>query len=170
VNPENGSRRQFLLGAGVTIIGAALCPGLLAELSIEETLKAAPTKMRGLMVDAARVPETLDYYRRVIEFCADWQMNSLHFRLADHQGTALRFATVPGLVTHDNAITAEELKLLAEYARSHGVDLIPELESFGHTGYITRSPHVCASARSRCRRLSRVYRRHSRSSSDARAV
>jgi N-acetyl-beta-hexosaminidase len=32
------------------------------------------------------------------------------------------------------------LKSLAQYAKSHGVELLPELESFGHTGYITRSP------------------------------
>ena len=140
MKPVNSSRREFLLSAGVAITSAALCPGLLAEVSTQEKPQAARTKMRGLMVDAARVPETLDYYRRVIEFCADWQMNTLHFRLADDQGTALRFTTVPGLVTHENAVTPEELKQLAEYARSQGVDLIPELESFGHTGFITRSP------------------------------
>lgn len=96
--------------------------------------------MRGLMVDAGRVPETTDYYKRVIEFCADWELNTLQFRLADDQGSAMRFSSVPDLVTHGNAFTPEQLKGLAEYAQSHGVDLIPELESFGHTGYITRSP------------------------------
>ena len=96
--------------------------------------------MRGLMVDAGRVPESMDYYRRVMEFCADWELNTLHFRLADDQGSALRFTSVPGLVTHRNAFTPEQLKGLADYAKAHGVALIPELESFGHTGYITRSP------------------------------
>lgn len=96
--------------------------------------------MRGLMVDAGRVPEKLDYYRRVIEFCAAWGFNTVHFRLADDQGTALRFATVPDLVVHQNAFTAEQLRDLAEYGARHGVELIPELESFGHTGFITRSP------------------------------
>ena len=96
--------------------------------------------MRGLMVDAGRVPESMDYYRRVIDFCADWQLNTLHFRIADDQGSALRFASVPDLLTHNNAFTPEELKGLAQYAKSHGVELLPELESFGHTGYITRSP------------------------------
>jgi hypothetical protein len=96
--------------------------------------------MRGLMVDAARVPESMDYYRRVIEFCAEWELNTLQFRLADDQGSALRFASVPDLVTHRNAFTPEQLRNLAEYAKSHDVDLLPELESFGHTGYITRSP------------------------------
>jgi hypothetical protein len=95
--------------------------------------------MRGLMVDAGRVPESIEYYRRVIDFCVDWQLNTLHFRLADDQGSALHFRSVPDLVTHENAFTPEQLKDLAEYAQGHGVDLIPELESFGHTGYITRS-------------------------------
>ena len=96
--------------------------------------------MRGLMVDAGRVPEKLDYYRRVIDFCAEWGFNALQFRLADDQGSALRFATVPGLVTHTNAFAPEQLRELAEYGLRHGVDVFPELESFGHTGYITRSP------------------------------
>jgi len=92
------------------------------------------------MVDAGRVPEKPDYYRRVIGFCAEWGFNALQFRLADDQGSALRFASVPGLVTHKNAFTPEQLRDLAEYGQSHGVDVFPEIESFGHTGYITRSP------------------------------
>ena len=92
------------------------------------------------MVDAARVPETMAYYRRVIEFCSDWELNTLQFRLTDDQGSAMRFGSVPDLVTHRNAFTPEELKSLVEYGQSRGVELIPEVESFGHTGYITRSP------------------------------
>ncbi|HTX76556.1 MAG TPA: family 20 glycosylhydrolase [Terracidiphilus sp.] len=101
---------------------------------------ASPRVIRGLMVDAGRVPEKLDYYRRVIDFCTEWGFNTLHFRLADDQGSALRFASVSGLITHTNAFTPEQLRDLAEYGERHGVDVIPELESFGHTGYITRSP------------------------------
>jgi hypothetical protein len=92
------------------------------------------------MVDAARVPEKIDYYRRVIDFCAEWGFNTLHFRLADDQGSALRFASVSGLVTHKNAFTPDQLRNLAEYGQRRAVDVLPELESFGHTGYITRSP------------------------------
>ncbi|HZZ41138.1 MAG TPA: family 20 glycosylhydrolase [Acidobacteriaceae bacterium] len=101
---------------------------------------AAPRPLRGLMVDAARVPEKLDYYHRVIDFCAEWGLNALQFRLADDQGSALRFASVSGLITHTNAFTPEQLRDLAEYGQRHGVDVFPEIESFGHTGYITRSP------------------------------
>src|SRR5580704_338574 len=160
----NRNRREFLLGASVVIANAAARPlpirdaykikpdlitavgnptsarKTMAQTAQSDSRKAtARGKMRGLMVDAGRVPETVAYYRRVIEFCADWELNTLQFRLADDQGSAMRFASVPDLVTHRNAFTPEQLKSLAEYGQSHGVDLIPELESFGHTGYITRS-------------------------------
>jgi N-acetyl-beta-hexosaminidase len=42
---------------------------------------AARKTMRGLMVDAGRVPESMDYYRRVVEFCAEWELNTLQFRI-----------------------------------------------------------------------------------------
>lgn len=96
-------------------------------------------RLRGLMVDAGRVPETLEYYRRVIDFCSDWEFNALQFRLADDQGCALRFSSAPDLLFHEHAFAPHQLSELAHYAHRHGVDLIPELESFGHTGYITRS-------------------------------
>jgi Glycosyl hydrolase family 20, catalytic domain len=161
----NRNRREFLLGAGVVLANAVASPPLIADASrinpdlitavgdptsarksaagtdeSDSRTAAVQGKMRGLMVDAGRVPETIAYYRRVIEFCADWELNTLQFRLADDQGSAMRFTSVPDLVTHGNAFTPEQLKSLAEYGQSHGVDLIPELESFGHTGYITRSP------------------------------
>ena len=106
----------------------------------DQPASAARPVMRGLMVDAARVPEKLEYYRRVIDFCAEWGINTLQFRLTDDQGSALRFASVRGLITHRNALTPDQLRDLAGYGQRHGVDLLPEVESFGHTGYITRSP------------------------------
>jgi hypothetical protein len=97
-------------------------------------------KLLGILVDAARQPATMDQYHRIIDFCQDWGLNTLQFRLADDQGSVLRFSSVPNLITHRHAFTATELKGLVEYGRSRGVQLVPEVESFGHTGYITRSP------------------------------
>lgn len=139
------NRREFLLETGVTLAGIAACSSpferaFATQPQSNSVNGSVRSKMRGLMVDAGRVPESIEYYRRVIEFCADWQLNALHFRLADDQGSALRFNRVPDLLTHKNAFTPEQLRSLADYAKTHGVDLIPELESFGHTGYITRSP------------------------------
>lgn len=154
------SRRDFLRQAGAAVAGAVTVPALLAEATstgqsgpsprargIDSALPAGAQgaatpalPMRGLMVDAGRVPEKLDYYRRVIDFCAEWGFNTLQFRLADDQGSALRFASVSGLVLHANAFTPDQLRDLAEFGQRHGIDVFPELESFGHTGFITRSP------------------------------
>ncbi len=96
--------------------------------------------IKGWMLDAARLPEPLPYYRRVIDLCAGWGFNTILFRVADDQGSALRFTSHPELVTHPQAYSAADLAGLAAYASSRGIDLIPEVESFGHTGFITRSP------------------------------
>ncbi len=149
-------RREFLHGASSALAGTAIFPSLRNSLGLAAAAASLPAaaselergrgseaspkpKIRGVMVDAARVPETLDYYRRVISFCAKWKLNTLHFRLADDQGTVLRFTSVPGLLTHDHAFTPDQIKELIGFATIHGVDLIPEIESFGHTGFITRS-------------------------------
>ena len=92
------------------------------------------------MADAARLPEKLEYYQRLIDFCADWGLNALQFRLTDDQGSALRFESHPELLTHRNAFSPAEMRRLVEYGEKHGVTLIPEIESFGHTHYITGVP------------------------------
>lgn len=142
---QGRSRRQFLQNAALTLAGAVAAPAFARDKlstgrnDAEAGRAAARRVIRGVMVDAGRVPESMDYYRDVIEFCAEWGLNTLQFRLADDQGSAMRFASVPGLVNHVNAFTPDELRGLAEFGVGHGVDVLPELESFGHTGYITRS-------------------------------
>ncbi len=89
------------------------------------------------MADAARLPEKPAAYRRLIDFCSEWNLNTLHFRLTDDQGSMLRFPSHPELITHAHALAPEEAADLARYGESRGVTLIPEVESFGHTRYIT---------------------------------
>jgi hypothetical protein len=117
------SRRSFLASAAA---GAALAQS-----------RSAPTRLRGLMLDAARLPESVAHYRRVVDFCAAFGYNAILFRLTDDQGCSVRFASHPELVTHANALTPAEMSELCAYGRSHGVTFIPEIESFGHTRFIT---------------------------------
>lgn len=155
MRPTNQSRRDFLSGAGKTVAGAVAIPvwfgksegrqpvGVVSRPASEVSQSApmgAQRPILGLMVDAGRLPEKLEYYRRMVEFCAEWGCNTLQFRLADDQGSALRFASVTDLITHKNAFTPKQLGDLAEFGQRHGVNLLPTIESFGHTGYITRSP------------------------------
>ena len=102
--------------------------------------KKSAGQLRGLMADAGRMPEDPSYYRRAIDFCHEWNMNAYLISLADDQGCAFRFKSHPELITHKNALTHEQARELAEYARQRGVELIPEIESFGHTRFITGVP------------------------------
>jgi hypothetical protein len=97
-------------------------------------------RLLGLMADVARVPENVSYYRRLIDFCRGWKLNALLISLTDDQGCALRFKSHPELITHRNALTPGEARSLAEYGHRRGVDIIPIIESFGHTRYITGVP------------------------------
>ncbi len=103
---------------------------------------APPAKLplRGWLVDAARMPETMDYYRRLVRFCGDWGINVVLFRVTDDQGSNIRFSSHPELIYHKHAFTPDEVRGLVAYAREYGVEIIPEVESFGHTEYITRAP------------------------------
>ncbi|MFA7235722.1 MAG: family 20 glycosylhydrolase [Phycisphaeraceae bacterium] len=97
-------------------------------------------EIRGLLADAARLPESIDSYRRLIDFHADHGLNALMFRLTDDAGCAMRFAGHPELLTFDEAFTPDQMRELARYAQQRGVWLIPEVESFGHSRYITDAP------------------------------
>ena len=99
-----------------------------------------PLPLRGLMLDAARLVESPDYYRRFFDFCAEWGVNAVMIRLTDDQGCAVRFRSHPELITHPNALTPEEAVALAQYAAARHIELIPEIESFGHSHYIIRTP------------------------------
>jgi Glycosyl hydrolase family 20, catalytic domain len=118
---------------------AALSPQASPQGSQAGERKAAG-QLRGLMADAGRVPEDPSYYRRAIDFCHEWNMNAYLISLTDDQGCAFRFKSHPELITHKNALTHEQAKELGEYAQQRGVELIPEIESFGHTRFITGVP------------------------------
>ncbi len=120
-----------------TVLGIALCLALLAGCNTRSTVPEREKKIRGFMIDAPRATETLEYYYRVIDFCRKEQINTIIFRLTDDQGSAYLFTSHPELIMREGAFSAEELKQLIVYAQTNGIDMIPEIESFGHSLYIT---------------------------------
>lgn len=91
---------------------------------------------RGFMIDAPRAIETMEYYFRLIDFCHEEGLNSIIFRLTDDEGSAYYFKSHPELKTCKGAFTTQELKKLIKYADNKGIEMIPEVESFGHAKYI----------------------------------
>jgi hypothetical protein len=94
--------------------------------------------IRGIMLDLARVIERPEYYRKVIDYSSQWGLNTILLHLTDDQGCALRFDSHPSLAS-PLAFSKPDMRDLARYAQQKGITLIPEVESFGHTRYITRN-------------------------------
>ena len=102
-------------------------------------MEESPMQINGIMVDPARTLQPLRYYQQVVQFCAEWGLNTLLLHLTDDQGSALRLRSLPGAAVA-GAWGPKEAGALSRYAERHGVELIPEVESFGHTRYITELP------------------------------
>jgi hypothetical protein len=94
--------------------------------------------MQGFMLDSARLLESRAYYRRFIDFIAPRGCDTLLWHFTDDQGCSLQFDSLPGCAS-PNAYTKDELRQLIAYASSRGIMVIPELETLGHTRYITRA-------------------------------
>jgi hypothetical protein len=113
------------------LIGAdgAILPG--------EVLDWPDLPVRMVMVDPARQNETLEYYRRMIAFCARYKINALLVHLTDDQTACLYHEDYPELM-HPRAWRAAQIRDLVKFASAHHVELVPEIESFGHSRMFLR--------------------------------
>ena len=92
---------------------------------------------RGVMLDMARLMERHEYYFSLLPHLKAWGYNLLHLHVTDDQGCALVFPSHPELAT-PHAFTADEMREFCAEARRHGLEVVPELECWGHTDFITR--------------------------------
>ena len=96
-------------------------------------------RFNGLMIDCARLMERHSYYFDLVDFMARWGMDTLLFHFSDDQGFGV---VLPGFedLASPGAFSADEVRQLIAHARSKGVEVIPELETFGHIRYLTNRP------------------------------
>jgi len=92
--------------------------------------------INGVMIDMVRLTERLEYYQRLIDQCADWGLNAILLHFTDDQGCAMKFESHPKLASR-YALSKNQMAELVARADRRGVTLIPEIESFGHTSYVT---------------------------------
>ncbi len=95
--------------------------------------------VRGVMVDTARANENLDYYKRVVDFCAHHKINRLHMHLTDDENACLYHEDFTQIM-HPNAWKAEQIAKLVDYAQKRHIDIVPEIESLGHARLFVRHP------------------------------
>jgi len=95
--------------------------------------------IRGFLIDSARCLEKRSSYRKLIVEAASRGINTLIWHFTDDQGCSLHFACAPEIAS-PHAYTKSEMKALVRFAQRHGITLIPELESLGHSRYLTNHP------------------------------
>ncbi|CAL1519414.1 beta-N-acetylhexosaminidase [Chitinophaga sp. MM2321] len=104
-------------------------------------------KWRGLMLDLSRTFMSPDYIKRTIRRMAFYKLNVLHLHLTDDQGWRIPINGYPLLAekatTFDPSFhepkefqgyyTVADIQDLNNYAKQMHVDLVPEIESPGHS-------------------------------------
>lgn len=94
---------------------------------------------RGVMIDMARCTERHSYYYELVDLLASWKFNTLFLHIADNEGCALRYDTVLDSAG-PHAFTKQGMAAFVQYASDQGLTVVPEIETFGHAGYILRLP------------------------------
>lgn len=102
-------------------------PNKIPCLMIED---APDLQVRGVMVDIARdkIP-TLDTLKQLVNNLMRMKINHLQLYV---EGYALEYPTFKDLFPHETPLTLEEYQSLEQYCNHRGIDLVGNMNSFGH--------------------------------------
>jgi hexosaminidase len=94
---------------------------------------------RGVMIDVARMPNPLEILLETIDLMHVYKFNYLQIHFSDDQSYTLPSKAFPQLPTNEEkgsckykSYTFEEIERLVEYAKAHGITIIPEIDVPGH--------------------------------------
>ena len=93
----------------------------------------------GVLFDLSRLTEKHKYYFDMIPYLADWGYNTILWHFTDDQGCALEIDSIKG-ISSSNAFSKKEMSNIIVHAEKYGIEIIPEIETLGHAGYIVRNP------------------------------
>lgn len=117
------------------------------DISAVDIMDAPRFKWRGLMLDVSRTFMSPAYVRKTIDRMAFYKMNILHLHLTDDQGWRSPVKSYPLLNKKASRFdssynepdvfqgyyTEKDVKELVQYAAQRHVELVPEIESPGHS-------------------------------------
>jgi hypothetical protein len=113
----------------------AMCvpTGKLTELNITDS---PAYKKRSFMIDMGRSAYQMDMIKRVIRILARLKMNQLHMHLYDDELCGIKFDGLPFGTDNPYAISIKEFGEIVRYAADYHVEIVPELEAWGHVSSI----------------------------------
>ena len=93
---------------------------------------------RTVMVDLPAW-RTLEDMFRYVDLCHLYKIRYLHLHLADNGGYCLPSRLFPELPTPGKHFTFQQVSMLRQYCRDRNVEIIPEIDVPGHTGYLAKA-------------------------------
>ena len=112
---------------------------------------------RELLIDSARHWLPVATVKAVVAALPFVKINVLHWHIVDSQAFPLEIKSAPRLATKgayssQERYTAEDIAEVSEFARLHGVRLVPEIDTPAHAAsWCDGHPEICPSAQGRCR-------------------
>ncbi len=99
---------------------------------------------RGLMLDLARFPHSVESVRESIDLAFLFSLNIVHLHLSDDQAftfpaTCLPPRTDPGAPGPHRGYSLEDLRSLVQYAADRGITLVPEIDMPAHSSVLIRA-------------------------------
>lgn len=110
----------------ILLLLPAGAPGAVAAQQLEH---------RGFMIDMSRMKEPDPYYFELVDQLALFGYNALYLHFSDDQGLTIELRSHPELVSA-YAMSQATLRRLIEHAAGAGIEVIPEVEAWGHAGWI----------------------------------
>lgn len=87
---------------------------------------------RAVMIDLARDWHELHVLYEYVDMCCFYKLRYLHLHFTDDQSYTLPSRAFPKLSTEGRHYTEEEIRGLIAYAKSRGVQIVPEIDVPGH--------------------------------------
>lgn len=97
---------------------------------------------RGVMLDLARQPGSLDMVKEIIRLARHYKLRYLHLHLTDDQNFTFPFPGVTDKIEGNFTYPREALVELAKYADARGVTIIPEFDLPGHSSKLQASGYL----------------------------
>ena len=88
---------------------------------------------RGFMIDSGRSPNSLAQIKRIVRICSVFKLNFVVLRVDDDELNAVRYQTNQLGSLNPLALDMDQVAELIEYAHGYGIDVVPEIESLGHS-------------------------------------
>ena len=122
--------------AGVQYALTDLLQRSLAGDPIRQTIQEAPqAKERTLLLDCGRKYYSKNWIENLIKRMSWQRYTSLHLHFSDNEGMGFESKLYPWL-TMEESLSYEDLESICATARQYNIEIIPELDSPGHLGYI----------------------------------